>query len=226
MGGIQCLPGRGLPLLAMDAGAGAAATRPAAVGLLGRPARRQYAPGTAWAADGGHVPRRRGPLKSESNSLSAGCKPMSSPISYTCRTSCSPDWPVRSASGWRAGHRHVVGRNSFLEKLPRRTMPGPDRVARPGRGAGGTGGLVRILRRFMAEYLAVPRGNRRDPTRFEPRRYGGKAEGGRMKDEGESGAPACRSAVARKGKAGQDHRFFSRICATKGCTCLSTPCMR
>ena len=51
MGGINVYLDESLPLVAADAGAGAAAARPAVAGLLGGSPRRQHPPGTARAAD-------------------------------------------------------------------------------------------------------------------------------------------------------------------------------
>ena len=146
----QRLSGREPAALAADAGAGAAAARPAVAGLLGGSARRQHAPGTAWAAGRGHVPRRRRAAERRyptAYRLAASRGPARHrPLVQRHARRTGPS--ARRTSG-RAGHRHAVGRRQLPGEASRPVLrPGPGRVAGPGRRSGRPGGHVRILRRF------------------------------------------------------------------------------
>ena len=187
MGGINVYLDESLPLWRwMPALVRRLFDRPCA-GLLGRPARQQHAPGTAWAADGGHVPRRRRAAeKRDPSSLSIGCKPRSGPTSCTCPTSCSPDWPVRSASAWACRSSPRCRAKTASWKSFPRPYHAQARAELRARAAdlAGLVALCGYYADFMAEYLAVPRekidvirpGLNLDGIRRD-RRQGGKGAG-------------------------------------------------
>ena len=134
MGGINVYLDESLPLWRRMPAAGAAAARPAVAGLLGRPARQQHPPGTARAADGGHVPRRRRAVEERR------------PTAYRLAASRDParhralvqrharrTGPSASPAPGRAGHRHAVGRRQFPGETPRSaTTPRPGPSCGPG----------------------------------------------------------------------------------------------
>ena len=129
MGGINVYLDESLPLWRWMPALRAATARPAVAGLLGRSARQQHPPGTAWPADGGHVPRRRRAVEKRyptAYRLAAGRGPARHRAfveRHARRTG-----PSARASGWacRSSPRCPAKTASWKSFPPRTTTrPGP-----------------------------------------------------------------------------------------------------